>query len=308
MLNLSSNREDYMNNVTWFKIFPEGNKCFVVAYAGAEPVIALRTIKKDKVTDFLQDYPNAHNIHVANLGEAIPRVQVIDGDLEDPRWIPFAKTPENDQRLKALKDRYGHPNMQGKYRYGWPEGIIYHHTAGGSDPYGTIEYLWEIFPCLVVGRDGTLYQCFPLDEWGYHSGTWHQEYCVGVEVVGAGLLKPKSISGETKYCPWFAFRSNTDVLEHPEYCLEQSECRHQDGDNIRTQGWYQKFTPEQEQTVEKLCLYLKEQRPDIFSFDKIKGHDEAVANSGQPYRKNDPGGSLSITMDEFRRRLKEQYS
>lgn len=46
----------------------------------------------------------------------------------------------------------------------------------------------------------------------------------------------------------------------------------------------------------------------IFSFDKIKGHDEAVAESGHPYRKNDPGGSLSITMDEFRQKLKNQYS
>lgn len=301
-----------MSEVTWFKIFPDGNECFLVAYAGAEPVIALRTIKKEEICDFLKDYPNAQNIHVANPGEIIPRVPKVlpdDGNGDgDPRWIPWAKNPKNDRKLAELTNRYGHPNMQGKYRYGWPEGIIYHHTAGGSDPYGTIEFLWKKYPCLVVGRDGTLYQYFPLDEWGYHSGTVHHEYCVGVEVVGAGLLKPKSINGETKYCPWFAFNQNTGALEHPEYCLEQSECRHQDGDNIRTEGWYQKFTPEQEQTVEKLCLYLKKQRPDIFSFDKIKGHDEAVAESGQPYRKNDPGGSLSIAMDEFRRKLKEQYA
>ncbi|MFM6323483.1 MAG: N-acetylmuramoyl-L-alanine amidase [Microcystis panniformis] len=298
-----------MSEVTWFKIFPDGNKCVVVAYAGSEPVIALRTIKKERIGDFLKDYPNAHNIHVATPGEVIPRVPKVlpDDEDDDPRWIPWAKTPKNDQKLTKLTNRYGHPNMQGKYRYGWPEGIIYHHTAGGSDPYGTIEYLWTRFPCLVVGRDGTLYQSFPLDEWGYHSGTAHHEYCVGVEVVGAGLLKPVNIGGVTKYAPWFAFNENTGALEHPEYCLEQSECRHQDGDNIRTEGWYQKFTPEQEQTVEKLCLYLKKQRPDIFSFDKIKGHDEAVAESGNPYRKNDPGGSLSITMNDFRRGLKDRY-
>jgi hypothetical protein len=300
-----------MSDVTWFKIFPDGNQCFVVGYAGSDPIIALKTIKQEEICSFLQSYPNAHNIHVASAGEVIPRVPKIlpeEKSETDPRWLPWAKTPKNDQKLAALTQKYGHPDMQGKYRNGWPEGIIYHHTAGGSDPYGTLEYLWEKFPCLVVDRAGVLYQCFPLDEWGYHSGTAHHEYCVGVEVVGAGLLKSKTINGATKYCPWFALNENTGVVTKPNLCLDQSECRHQDGDSIRTEGWYQKFTPEQEATVEKLCLYLKEQRPDIFSFDKIKGHDEAVAESGHPYRKNDPGGSLSITMDEFRQKLKNQYS
>lgn len=300
-----------MSDVTWFKIFPDGNQCFVVAYADAEPIIALRTIKTEEICDFLKHYPNAHNIHIAYPGEIVPRVPIPDNHPhdsyeDDPRWIPWAKTPKNDQKLEQLTNKNGHPNMQGKYRYGWSEGIIYHHTAGRSDPYSTIEFLWNRYPCLVVGRDGTLYQSFPLDEWGYHSGTAHHEYCVGVEVVGAGLLKPVNIGGVTKYAPWFAFKNG--ALVHPELCLEESECRHIDGNDIRTEGWYQKFTPEQEQTVEKLCLYLKKQRPDIFSFDKIKGHDEAVAESGHPHHKNDPGGSLSMTMNEFRHKLKEEYS
>lgn len=80
-----------MSEVTWFKIFPDGNKCFVVASAGSEPVIALRTIKKDKVTDFLKDYPNAHNIHVANLGEAIPMV-TISGLKVGIRNLPQSKS------------------------------------------------------------------------------------------------------------------------------------------------------------------------------------------------------------------------
>jgi N-acetylmuramoyl-L-alanine amidase len=300
-----------MSNITWFKVFSENGKSIVVAYDGSDPVVARRTINKEKFCDFLNQYPNAHNIHVATAqeNEAIPRVRVLeDDDVDDPRWIPWAKTPENDQKLKELRNRLGHPNMQGKYRNGWTEGIIYHHTAGRPDPYGTCEYLWNKFPCLVVGRDGALYQTFPLDEWGHHSGTWHHKYCVGVEVVGAGLLKPVNIGGATKYAPWFAFDQNTGVLRYPDLCLDQSECRHIDGNQVRTGGWYQKFTPEQEKTVERLCIYLKKQRPDIFSFDKIKGHDEAVAEDGSPYAKNDPGGSLSITMDEFRLRLKEQFT
>lgn len=300
-----------MDNVTWFKIFPENGKSIVVAYAGSTPVVARRTINKEKLCDFLNQYPNARNIHVATAREAevFPRVRVLDDDdVDDPRWIPWAKTPENDQRLKQLKDKLGHPNMQGKYRSGWPEGIVYHHTAGRPDPYATCELLWNKYPCLVVGRDGALYQTFPLDEWGLHSGTWHHKYSVGVEVVGAGLLKPVSIGGATKYGPWFAFDQKTGELKHPDLCLDQSECRQIEKNSIRTGGWYQKFTPEQEEAVEKLCLYLKKQRPDVFSFDRVKGHDEAVAEDGDPYVKNDPGGSLSMDMDTFRGKLKKLYS
>jgi hypothetical protein len=297
-----------MSNITWFKIFSENGKPFIVAYAGAEAVEACRADKKQDICNFLKRYPNAHNVHVAGEEEAIPRATLIDiNGEEDPRWIPFAKTPHNDSKLKELQNRLGHPHLQGKYRHGWPEGMIYHHTAGRTNPYGTIEFLWTRYPCLVVGRDGTLYQPFPLDEWGYHSGTWHHQSCVGVEVIGAGLLKPVTVDGVTKYAPWFVFNQNTGELVEPDSCLDQSQCRHIEGNSIRTGGWYEKFTPAQEETVAKLCLYLKTQRPDIFSFDKIKGHDEAVAEDRAPHCKNDPGGSLSTTMDELRRTLKAQY-
>jgi hypothetical protein len=298
-----------MSNATWFKIFSENGKMIVVAYAGSVPVSARRTTNKTKLCDFLNQHPSAHNIHVATAqeNERIPRVRIFeDDDVDDPRWIPWAKTPKNDPKLTEIYDSFGHPNMQGKYRNGWPEGIIYHHTAGRPDPYGTCEFLWNSYPCLVVGRDGFLYQTFPLDEWSYHSGTYHHQYCVGVEVVGAGLLKPITIEGVSKYAPWFAFDQNTGELVEPEACFNESECRFINGNQVRTKGWYQKFTPEQEQTVERLCMYLKLQRPDIFSCDKIKGHDEAVAEDGTPYEKNDPGGSLSIDMNAFRDKIKSQ--
>lgn len=35
-----------MSKITWFKMFPEGNQCFLVGYAGEEPLIALETIKE----------------------------------------------------------------------------------------------------------------------------------------------------------------------------------------------------------------------------------------------------------------------
>jgi hypothetical protein len=115
-----------MSDVTWFKIFPDGNQCFVVGYAGSDPIIALKTIKQEEICSFLQSYPNAHNIHVASAGEVIPRVPKIlpeEKSETDPRWLPWAKTPKNDQKLAALTQKYGHPDMQGKYRNGWPEGI-----------------------------------------------------------------------------------------------------------------------------------------------------------------------------------------
>ena len=58
---------------------------------------------------------------------------------DDPVWLSWAKTPQNGEKMAEFLKNYGHPKMKGKYRYGWPEGIIYHHTAGRSNPYGTVK-------------------------------------------------------------------------------------------------------------------------------------------------------------------------
>jgi hypothetical protein len=72
-------------------------------------------------------------------------------------------------------------------------------------------------------------------------------------------------------------------------------------------GRYEAYTAIQEQKLIKLCLWYKEMEPKIFSFDNVLGHDECTQLAGQGSRKNDPGGSLSMTMPEFRALLKKLW-
>lgn len=73
-------------------------------------------------------------------------------------------------------------------------------------------------------------------------------------------------------------------------------------DNIKA-GVYQKYTLDQETSLINLCFYLKKVCPE-FSFDNVVGHDEIATPIG---RKSDPGGSLSMTMPNFRNYLHDNY-
>ena len=75
------------------------------------------------------------------------------------------------------------------------------------------------------------------------------------------------------------------------------------------EGWYQKFTKAQEDSIIKVFLWYKWADPtNRFDFDKILGHDEACDIGGRSGAKNDPGGALSITMPEFRKLLSQKWS
>ena len=64
-------------------------------------------------------------------------------------------------------------------------------------------------------------------------------------------------------------------------------------DNIK-HGNYQMFTKCQEMKLVQLCLILDHEIKE-FDLNNVVGHDEIA-----PDRKTDPGGSLSVTMPEFR--------
>jgi len=67
-------------------------------------------------------------------------------------------------------------------------------------------------------------------------------------------------------------------------------------------GHYHAFTPAQFDAIRRVCVWLYLNNPDVFSIDRVVGHDEV-----SPGRKADPGGALYdgavYTMTEFRRLL-----
>ena len=207
-------------------------------------------------------------------------------DPEPPQlWYPSARY----QNMKM--------KTHGKYRSGFPEGCVIHFTDGrDTDMENAIMYAQKMAHCyLLIDKEGNVGQCFPLNEYGSHAGlskwdsfpgqTRLSSFLVGIEVMGAGLLTP-SLSG--KYTSWFG------------QSFVEAEVRHisfkQDN---RKSGIYRRFTFKQERSLENLILWMHAQGRGVFNLDNVLGHDEVA-----PDRKSDPGGSLELTMPQYRQFLK----
>lgn len=177
-----------------------------------------------------------------------------------------------------------------------PKGLIVHFHAGHRDGRNNSlnclrsgarnEYKY-----ICLEEDGVLH--FPKNDktksgrpsfygHGWHCGTKHNDDHVGVEVICSGKL------GFTQgiFRTWFK-----KIIPGKDVRKVKAK------DNVKA-GYYHTFTDEQEKALVDLCLYL-DANYESFSLDNVLGHDEVA-----PSRKNDPGGSLSMTMPEFRDFLK----
>ena len=213
---------------------------------------------------------------------------------------------------KAKQDVSGKMTTQGSYAKGYPQGAIVHFTAGRSDPLSTVKGgIKNNYTFFVIGPDGQVYQNFDLNRWGSHAGkSSHQKlgegvsrYLVGIEICNAG--KVRQIDSKT-FRPWYNDplyyqKHNKPIpkgVPNAKSDLKAEEVRFVERFQNREAGWYHCYTPQQEKGLIDLLLWLKSNAPNIFSFEFVLGHDEV-----SPGRKNDPGGSLSMTMPEFRARL-----
>ena len=186
----------------------------------------------------------------------------------------------------------------GGYAAGYPEGAVIHFTAGRSakgdvDAIAAIKYGQKSgLAFLAVSKTGRIYQAHDISEWGYHAGESYwpgvghyvSKRLIGIEICCAGML---SEDLETWYGDKVSKDNARKVIDYK--------------DN-RVPGNYEKFTVEQEEAVIQLLLKLKAGNPRTFNLDLIVGHDEI-----SPGRKCDPGGSLSMSMAEFRELVKERY-
>jgi len=199
---------------------------------------------------------------------------------------------------KAVKPARKMPT-RGLYSGGYPQGAVVHFTAGRDkteqDALGT--YSWgcdEGYTFFVIGPTGIVYQGFPLNEWGSHAGVskWPSlgssvsTKLVGIEVACAGELDKNRKS-------WFGVTYPENEVR---YVTEAAYgC---------PTGNYKKFTEAQEKSLVELLTWLKTNNSK-FNPDLILGHHEVSGKKGiGSWRKNDPGGALSMTMDQLRAKIK----
>ena len=227
---------------------------------------------------------------------------------------------------------------RGFYIKGYPQGAVVHSTAGrgrnreeggrrneethldmgrrsikSAETKGSYCY-------FVIDRSGNVHQNFPLNRWGYHAGAsaWEglvgsvSDELVGIEIQSAGILKDRyqnTSQGFKHKCPegwlaaWYSRPSSGDLLFNKE-----TECRYSEDDDNIQKGWYHVYSPEQEEALTELLIWMKRNNPDVFELKCVLGHDEVAGKKGIGYnRKNDPGAALSMTMTEFRNKLDEEY-
>lgn len=211
---------------------------------------------------------------------------------------PERPTPSNGDDVKIVYVRGVKARNRGRYKTPTkqPIGCVVHFTAGRFDEgeksaIATLKWLVsEGLGCLVMDTDGVIYAAenYSLDYYNYHAGSssWKgasgiSAYEEGMEICNAGKL---SSSGKA----WFGQQIPDDQI------------REVGNEANRIAGKYHKMTPAQEKSLKAFLMKRLREVPG-YSVEWINGHDEIAPN-----RKNDPGGSLSVTMPELREGLKAQ--
>lgn len=270
-----------------------------------DKVLSLWDEAEDLLENIEDEISRSDNAPVDTVEEPEP-----DENQEILLWYP-GRVKDSYVSNKRMKTR-------GRYRKGYPEGAIVHWTSGRSrsqemggrrnakTPKQQGE--WAVgaavdrgsFAYFVIDAEGRIHQNFPLNKWGYHAGSssWKglngtvSDELVGIEVMCAGGL---SKVGDGKFKSWFTKPELGDKY------FTQDEVRFLPRDNANIKkGYYHKYTPEQEEALIDLLIWLEENGQGIFKFKYTLGHDEV-----SPGRKTDPGGSLSQTMPEFRKTLSQ---
>lgn len=183
------------------------------------------------------------------------------------------------------KDRGNYNTPSGMF-----SGLTVHYTVSGNAPTGVVNWLAEQgYGCMVMDYDGVIYIPEDFDvfkSYGYHSGVSKWNGRSSVSDIFCGL----------EICCWG---------RNPPASVPENEIR-----TVTTEqgyvvaGRYQKYTEAQEKSLINFCLWAKKNNPE-FSFDNVVGHDEIRREAGKLGDKQDPSGSLSMTMPQLRSLLKK---
>lgn len=176
---------------------------------------------------------------------------------------------------------------------GRAKGLVVHFTAGRfangrQDAVNTLTDLAKRgYGCLVMDINGQIYKAQSIDDIAWHAGKsaylgyeGMSRYLMGMEICCGGKLED---DGKT----WYGLLIDSD--EQRAIAKQNKNQKH---------GLYHKFTVAQEKSLVNFVRWQFDINPE-FSLDFVIGHDECA-----PDRKNDPGGSLSMTMPDFRAMIK----
>lgn len=239
----------------------------------------------------------------SNLDEAIKEINKAK-DLIDDKSVEEVEEPERPNvsapgaklLYYPLADQSIKHKQAVRYKDNYPQGVVIHFTAGQceneQDMIGTLNWGKDMgYTFWGIGPTGKVYQTVPLSHGGSHAGSSSypglgssvSSKLLGIEIACAGKTDNIGKSWFGKIYPYTRLRTKGAK------------------DNCEA-GTYVKYTEAQEQALINLLLWLKKNNPDVFSFDYVLGHD-----SVSPGRKSDPGWSLSMTIPEFQKKLKELY-
>lgn len=220
-------------------------------------------------------------------------VKAILAELENPTVTPPVLLPTDPQLPGSGKFTepvfVRVPGVKFKthgYAKKTPEGLVVHYTVSGNNPENLVKYLAKQgYGCMVMAHDGRIYIPEGFDifkQAAAHAGksAWNgisgmNSHFMGMEICNWGSAGKQHVSADK-----LRVISKKTANQQP--------------------GTYEKYTPEIEASLINFCLWAKSKCP-TFSFDNVAGHDEVALPAG---RKNDPGGSLSMTMPAFREKLK----
>lgn len=305
-------------------------KLYTARWYNAEIAKVLRVLNIDKAMSLLAEQREVITDLIEDRDESVPSTPV---EVEFPKDPPKPVDTTNKERDEDFKTganlawvpwakRTGTLVSNTRYPKGYPEGAVVHFTAGsfrGKDnATGTMQYAkQEGFGFMCLDRDGTLLQWQDLRTSDNHAGesAWVidgqrvsgvSSRLVGIEINNPGRLELY----QGKYYAWFDLTKDKEgKIIRARNPIEPKDCRiiTKNNDNILA-GAYLPFTKKQEDELVRLLLWLKDNNPSVFSFNNVVGHDECAGPKGiGRWRKNDPGGALSMTMTEFRKHLIKLY-
>lgn len=162
-----------------------------------------------------------------------------------------------------------------------PSLLVMHYTATGPDAVATAKFFQnpaaKVSAHFVVGEDGTIIQCVPLNKKAWHAGKsiWRgkpncNDYSIGIEICNWGVLTRRA---DGKVYNW-----KNGVIT-PDRAVE---ARHKNGN----MGWWQTYAPEQMAAVERLTMEILKAYPSV---KEIVGHEDIA-----PGRKTDPGPAFPM--------------